>query len=894
MNEQSEMPVPERIGKYEIIDVLGRGGMGVVYRARDSRIGRNVAIKTLTEGFSGNPEMLKRFYQEAGHTGNLRHSNIVIIYDFGDEDGLPYIVMEYLDGEPLDRLIRENATLHLYEKLNIVEQVCAALAYAHTQGIIHRDVKPANIIVQRDGLVKLLDFGIARTGERQVGLSMTRTGTLVGTPAYMAPERLGGDSLDGRSDIFSVGVVLYQLLSGALPFDAEYPEILNQIFNQEPPPLEQYLPSYPPQLNQILEHALAKKSQDRYSSASDMAADLCAVAAQLKEQRIADMMEEAHTSFDQHDFVHAKQLIGQILRIDSQHAEAKKLITKVNQFLNLQELRRRLENLVKTAEEAINARNWDQAKASCTDALHLDPDNAEAAELLAKANAGKQKKEQIQKLLREAEVARNVHNLELATECARQACILEPGDSRILAICNALEKEAEAERRRNRIRKYLEMAQEHLVSLRFEDAGKTLAKAEKLDPIDPDLMRLKDELAEAIQQDERKRLLSTLEEKAAAARTLEQLQQVNSEILAALEKFSSEPTLLRLKMQLDPRLREHQAKKLVAEVGEACRQLPPASAIERVREALLRLPGNPILLKLESGISQKLAREQREQTLKGYLTKARVLLDDNLYLETAKVLEACQKEGFSSPELTELLEYSRAAAAKRISQDLVERSFLEAKQLLADHDYESVLKLLPPVLQYVEEPSLRKQLDEASAKQKELQQRIDQLISEVLSLREMQLYDAAIGLIRDEGAGVKRAKRVQAELEVCVSMLEQEANQLESIGAAYACLTSQECVTAFQRAVSVRGNSTVADAVEIEKRLGVRVQSIADQTVTKCTEAARQAMAADDSVLAEGQIQNASGWQSSASPSVQAEWNTVQSEILAAKKVLRFRKALRR
>jgi eukaryotic-like serine/threonine-protein kinase len=891
---QSEMPVPERIGKYEIVDVLGRGGMGVVYRARDSRIGRNVAIKTLTEGFSGNPEMLKRFYQEAGHTGNLRHSNIVIIYDFGDEEGLPYIVMEYLDGEPLDRLIRERTTLHLYEKLNIVEQVCTALAYAHTQGIIHRDVKPANIIVQRDGLVKLLDFGIARTGERQSDLSMTRTGTLVGTPAYMAPERLRGDSLDGRSDIFAVGVVLYQLLSGALPFDAEYPEILNQIFNQEPPPLEQYLASYPPQLDQILGHALAKKSQDRYSSASDMAADLGAVAAQLKEQRIAEMMEEAHTSFDQHDFIYAKQLIAQILRIDSQHVEAKKLMTKVNQFLNLQELRRRLDILVKTANEAIDARNWDQAKALCTDALHMDPDNAEAMELLAKADAGKQKREQIQKLLREAEVARNANNLELATECARQASILEPGDSRILAICNALEKEAEAERTRNRIRKYLEKAQEHLVSLRFVDAGKALAKAERLDPIDPDLMRLKDELAEAIQQAEQKRLVDALEEKATAARTLEQMQLVNSEILAALEKFSSEPTLLRLKMQLDPRLREHEAKKLVAEVAEACRQLPPASAIERVREALLRLPGNPILLKLESGISQKLSREQREQTLKEYLAKARVLLDDNLYLETAKVLEACQKEGFSSPELTELLEFAKAAAAERISQDLVERSFLEAKQLIADQDYEAVLKLLPPVLQRVEEPSLRKQLDEASAKQKELQHRIDELVSEVLSLREMELYDAAIGLIRDEGEGVQRAKRVQDELEVCIRMLEQETNRLESIGAVYACLTNQDCITAFRRAVSAHGNSTVASTAEIERRLNTRAQSIADQTVAKCIEAARQAMAADDSVLAETQIENASGWQSSASLSVQAEWKTIQSEISATKKVLRFRKASRR
>jgi serine/threonine protein kinase len=218
VSEQGPQTTPIRIGKYDVLDILGRGGMGIVYRARDSRIGRNVAIKTLTEGFSGNEEMLKRFYQEAGHTGNLRHPNIVIIYDFGDENGLPYIVMEYLDGDPLDQLIREKIPLHLSVKLEIIEQVCLALSYAHAQGMIHRDVKPANVIVQQDGLAKLLDFGIARADEDRVDGGMTRTGTLVGTPAYMAPERLEGIKFDGRSDIFSVGVVLYQLLTGRLPF----------------------------------------------------------------------------------------------------------------------------------------------------------------------------------------------------------------------------------------------------------------------------------------------------------------------------------------------------------------------------------------------------------------------------------------------------------------------------------------------------------------------------------------------------------------------------------------------------------------------------------------------------------------------------------------------------
>jgi serine/threonine-protein kinase len=320
--------------------------MGVVYRGRDARIGRDVAIKTLTEGFSGESEMLKRFYQEAGHTGNLRHPNIVTVYDFGDEAGLPYIVMEFLDGEPLDKLIQDPESLHLRAKLEIMAQVCSALAYAHRMGMIHRDVKPANVIVQRDGLVKLLDFGIARAGGHQpMDKSMTRTGTLVGTPAYIAPERLRGELFDGRSDVFSAGVVLYQLLTGVLPFDAEYPAILHQILNDDPPPLNRYLASYPPQLEQVIARALAKDPMDRYPMADDMAADLSAVGVQLKSQHIEELLTGSRAAMEAKDYVQAQRLLTQILRMDGQHAEAKEMMAGVDRYFYQQKVRQRVEQL---------------------------------------------------------------------------------------------------------------------------------------------------------------------------------------------------------------------------------------------------------------------------------------------------------------------------------------------------------------------------------------------------------------------------------------------------------------------------------------------------------------------------------------------------------------------
>src|SRR4030095_11135747 len=168
--------------------------MGLVSRAFDKFLGREVAIKTLTEGFVGDAEMLERFYREAAKTGMLKHANIVTVYDLGEQGGFPYIVMEYVAGDGLDRIIQSNRKIPLASKLRIVEQVCTALAYAHRNDVVHRDVKPANVIVQTDGLVKLLDFGIARQEKHDRGL--TRTGSVIGTVHYMAPERLRNQAFD--------------------------------------------------------------------------------------------------------------------------------------------------------------------------------------------------------------------------------------------------------------------------------------------------------------------------------------------------------------------------------------------------------------------------------------------------------------------------------------------------------------------------------------------------------------------------------------------------------------------------------------------------------------------------------------------------------------------------
>jgi serine/threonine protein kinase len=209
----------KKLGKYEVLAELGHGAMGVVYRARDPIINRLVAIKTITTGVANDPAMLQRFYREAQSAGGLQHPNIITIYDMGNEGDLPYIAMELVEGENLEQVIARRAAIPVSLKLVYAMQACRAFDYAHKRGIVHRDIKPGNIMVAKDGTVKVVDFGIARVLET----SKTQTGMLIGTFAYMSPEQYHGEHADERSDIWSFGVLLYELLSCHRPFTGATP-----------------------------------------------------------------------------------------------------------------------------------------------------------------------------------------------------------------------------------------------------------------------------------------------------------------------------------------------------------------------------------------------------------------------------------------------------------------------------------------------------------------------------------------------------------------------------------------------------------------------------------------------------------------------------------------------
>ncbi len=268
------MSIPERIGRYRVAERIGRGGMGSVYRGHDPVLDRMVAIKVMAEEADSGTEARERFLREAQSAARLNHPNVITVYELGEDRGQVFIVMELLEGEPLSRLIARIPPPPLRRKLHLMVQICEGLAFAHQHGVIHRDIKPANIFVLKNGQVKILDFGIARVGTSE----LTRTGFLMGTPTYMSPEQTRGRRTDARSDIFSVGVVFYELLSGRKPFVGEdYFETLEKVRSEDPLPLAEVAPGAPPPLIRAVHRALVKDPAARYQTLEDLKADLMTV-----------------------------------------------------------------------------------------------------------------------------------------------------------------------------------------------------------------------------------------------------------------------------------------------------------------------------------------------------------------------------------------------------------------------------------------------------------------------------------------------------------------------------------------------------------------------------------------------------------------------------------------
>jgi len=260
------------VERYELEELVGTGGMSSVYRARDRLLERPVALKILHEQYTLDPEYVERFRREARAVAQLAHPNIVTVIDRGEQDGRQFIVFEYIDGENLKQVVNREGALPVREAVELTIQVARALGFAHERGIVHRDVKPQNVILGEDGRAKVTDFGIARSLDVD---GVTQTGTVVGTSDYIAPEQAQGRQVDAQTDVYSLGVVLYELLTGEVPYDGDnFVAVAMQHVHQPAPSVLDRRPDCPPRLDLVVQRAMAKEPDDRHDSMADLVDDL--------------------------------------------------------------------------------------------------------------------------------------------------------------------------------------------------------------------------------------------------------------------------------------------------------------------------------------------------------------------------------------------------------------------------------------------------------------------------------------------------------------------------------------------------------------------------------------------------------------------------------------------
>ncbi|HXE74576.1 MAG TPA: serine/threonine-protein kinase [Candidatus Xenobia bacterium] len=413
-----------KLGKYEIEAELGSGGMGVVYRAIDTRLGRAVALKTMSPTVIGNPDVLKRFYREAQAAGQLHHPNIVTIYDIDEAQGIPFIAMELLEGDDLERIIGEKTDLPLFKRLDIIVQTCRGLHYAHAHGVVHRDMKPGNIVVLPNGQVKIVDFGIARIGTA----TLTRTGSVLGTVLYMSPEQIRSQPVDGRSDIFSVGIILYELLTFRSPFPGDdIPAILFKITHEAPEPLSQHLAHCPADLELIVLKALEKEAESRYQTAEEMALDLQSLADSLRHDTLGIYLKQGERALAEKKLNIAQECLQKVLEIDSSHELAKAMLERVREETVARQRAQKIEQYMRHAQESLDSSQYAEALIFLDEVLRLDPRHEAARQL---------KQSAVERHERDLRIARH---LERAEKCAAAGDL--PGAKRELDAVLSLDRQ---------------------------------------------------------------------------------------------------------------------------------------------------------------------------------------------------------------------------------------------------------------------------------------------------------------------------------------------------------------------------------------------------------------------------------------------------------------------
>ncbi len=690
----------KQIGRYTIEGEIGVGAFGRVYRAHDPNANRTVAIKVLIS--IEDPETLKRFRVEAGTTAGLAHSNIVTVHDFAEENGSPYLVMEYVEGKTLKDLIAAAEPPGILDKVEIMYQVAEGLRYAHSKGVIHRDMKPANIMVTPDGAVKIMDFGIARLAERDSTLR-SRQGDFAGTIPYMAPEQFRGSDTTRLADIFSYGVIYYELLSGIQPFQAKDPgSVMYRITSYDPPSLRETIPDIPEALDNLIQRLIAKERELRVDQMEEVILDTEPILQQLRQARAAEIASEIAPLIDTGDPDKLQKMIGRVLEFDPLHREARKWREQLSAQSRRALLKKRIDTLVQQANEHLSKRQFSEAIASLEGALNLDKTQTDVRALLETAKSSLANTRSATRLLAEARWELQQHRLDKAFEIATRAKELDPDNTEVTPLIESLSHEIH----QRRITGVLQHAEELRGQGRYDEALTTIDLLGTDLPGAPDAQILRAKIAAAKLEAGRRAKQAAFRAGLTKAReALEALQLEAAEKAAQqlCSDFSDEPAALEFLAEVRVRLNEQRRIQAVAEVADSARVLIREKRLkdagEVLQTGLQNFPGEPSLQRLHDMVETLGAAQRRAETIQRAEREAEVCRKSGQLEQAIGVLNDAIASLGPEAALVELKNQLAFELEQRGVSLRIDRAVADAAALVAAGQPQAAVQLLEQQLQ---------------------------------------------------------------------------------------------------------------------------------------------------------------------------------------------------
>jgi serine/threonine protein kinase len=737
------------IGKYEITAEIGRGAMGEVYKARDPLIGRMVALKVITSGLSGKPELLDRFYQEARSAGALQHPNIVTVYELGKESDLPFIAMEFLGGESLEKIIARRAKLPLVQKIGYVMQICRALEYAHKHGVVHRDIKPGNIMTTVEGSVKVVDFGIARL----VDASKTQTGTLIGTLGYMSPQQLRGEHADERSDIWAVGVLLYELLAYKRPFLGDNPAaLMMSIISKEPPPLVDSGADCTSDVETITFRMLQKEAGDRYQTMEDVLLDLDPVYRQLQQSRVGELVSQSERLIEANDLKEAQALLREALHADSSHVQAKTLLDKVSRELRRQQVLPKVKEQIVKAQEMLDAGRFQDAKAEVQAALQLDSTFQPARDLLGEVQKAAERARELDKKLRITKQRVAEGSLTQADQQLDDVLALDPENPQAQELRRQIREEVERREQRKRLSEAVQHARELWSQLRYDECIGELVELQKEFPDNVEVAKLLETARRDQAEGDRQKGLAEVRNLLAnkqyeqARNALNSLQKnfpndtaVQNLLALARDEQAAAKQQQRLQQEL-PRLR--------ALAGEG----KHAEALRSAEALLTEFPGEFELAELTDFLRTEVRRAQQARRLEERLQRARDLIGKGSFSEAERLAKEALGEFPGNADLKALGEEAQRKVQEKQRRDEIEKRAREVKTRIERDELTGAIELARETIATLgPDTNVSQLLDlaEVERKQREKKKEQDQKVQDARTLLGEGRVDEASAIVSE-------------------------------------------------------------------------------------------------------------------------------------------------